>query len=156
MGRRADRGSDRSGPRAPARHPDLRCGSIAALSPAVPGRAHGAVGGARPPRLPAEAAQAIGWAPSPFQSEVGAANLGIGLAGLYAAFRSYEARFATALAVAGFLCGAGVVHISDIIRAGNFAAGNAGPILFTDFLTPIAVFLLLAATRGQRPEKNQS
>ena len=106
--------------------------------------------------FPAEAAQAIGWAPSPFQSEVGAANLGIGLAGLYAAFRSYEARFATALVVAGFLCGAGVVHISDIIRAGNFAAGNAGPILFTDFLTPIAVFLLLAATRGQRPEKNQS
>ena len=106
--------------------------------------------------FPAESARAIGWATSPFQSEVGAANLGIGLAGLYAAFRSYEARFATALTVAGFLCGAGVVHISNIIRAGNFAPGNAGPILFTDFLTPVAIFLLLAATRGQRREKNQS
>jgi hypothetical protein len=97
--------------------------------------------------FPAESAQSIGWATSPFQSEVGSANLGIGLAGLYAAFRSYEARFAIALVVAGFLCGAGIVHIHDIIRAGNFAPGNAGPILFTDFLTPIAIFLLLAATR---------
>ena len=104
--------------------------------------------------FPAEAARAIGWATSPFQSEVGAANLGIGLAGLYAAFRSYEARFATALAVAGFLCGAGVVHINDIVRAGNFAPGNAGPILFTDFLTPIVTFLLLAATRAQRPDEH--
>jgi Na+/melibiose symporter-like transporter len=106
--------------------------------------------------FPAEAAQAIGWATSPFQSEVGAANLGIGLAGLYAAFRSYEARFATTLVVAGFLCGAGIVHIGDIIRAGNFAPGNAGPILFTDFLTPIALLVLLAATRGRRADKNQS
>jgi hypothetical protein len=103
--------------------------------------------------FPAEAAQAIGWPTSPFQSEVGAANLGVGLAGLYAAFRSYEARFATALVVAGFLCGAGVVHITDIIRAGNFAPGNAGPILFTDFLTPIALFVLLAATRGRRADE---
>jgi Family of unknown function (DUF6790) len=42
--------------------------------------------------FPAESAQAIGWATSPFQSEVGSANLGLGLAGLYAAFRSFEAR----------------------------------------------------------------
>ena len=38
--------------------------------------------------FPARVAQAIGWQTSPFQFEVGVANLGIGLAGLYAAFRS--------------------------------------------------------------------
>lgn len=97
--------------------------------------------------FPAESAQAIGWAPSPFQSEVGSANLGIGLAGLYAAFGPFPARMATTLAVAGFLGGAGVVHIHDIASTGNLAPGNAGPILFTDFLTPIAILLLLAATR---------
>ena len=97
--------------------------------------------------FPEEAARAIGWATSPFQSEVGSANLGIGLAGIYAAFRSFEARFATALAVAGFLGGAGFVHIHQIMATGNLAPGNAGPILFTDFLTPAVILLLLAATR---------
>ncbi len=100
--------------------------------------------------FPAESAQAIGWATSPFQSEVGSANLGIGLAGIYAAFRSFDARLATALVVAGFLGGAGVVHIDEIMRTGNLAPGNAGPILFTDFLTPIVILLLLAATRPRR------
>jgi hypothetical protein len=100
--------------------------------------------------VPEQAAQAIGWTPSPFQSEVGAANLGIGLAGIYAAGRAGEARLATALMVAGFLGGAGVVHIHNIMRVGNLAPGNAGPILFTDFLTPFAILLLLATT-GARP-----
>jgi Na+/melibiose symporter-like transporter len=97
--------------------------------------------------FPAESAQSIGWATSPFQSEVGSANLGIGLAGIYAAFRSFEARLPTALVVAAFEGGAGIVHVHDIVRAGNFAPGNAGPILFTDFVTPIVVLSLLAATR---------
>jgi hypothetical protein len=97
--------------------------------------------------FPAESARAIGWATSPFQSEVGAANLGVGLAGLYAAFSSWRARFATTLVVAGFLGGAGAVHIHEIIAAGNFAPGNAGPILVTDLLTPIALFGLLAITK---------
>lgn len=93
--------------------------------------------------FPREAAAAIGWQTSPFQFEVGVANLGIGLAGLYAAFRGFEARLATNLAVAGFLGGAGVGHIRDIVQAGNLAPGNAGPILFTDFLTPLVIFGLL-------------
>jgi hypothetical protein len=93
--------------------------------------------------FPAQAAAAIGWQTSPFQFEVGVANLGIGLAGLYAAFRGFEARLATNLVVAGFLGGAGIGHIRDILQAGNFAPGNAGPILFTDFLTPLVIFGLL-------------
>ena len=55
--------------------------------------------------FPARVAQAIGWPTSPFQFEVGVANLGIGLAGLYAAFRSFEARLATNLVLACFWSG---------------------------------------------------
>jgi hypothetical protein len=105
--------------------------------------------------FPVRVAQAIGWQTSPFQFEVGVANLGIGLAGLYAAFRSFEARLATNLVLACFLIGAGVGHIKDIITAGNFAPGNAGPILFTDLLTPTAIFLLLCLTRS-RGEKREA
>ena len=42
-----------------------------------------------------------------------------------------------------FLLGAGIGHIRDIIATGNFAPGNAGPIMITDFLTPIAICVLL-------------
>lgn len=97
--------------------------------------------------FPERSAASIGWALSPFQFEVGAANLGIGLAALYAAFGGFQARFAVAIAAACFLMGAGVVHITDIFATGNLAPGNAGPILVTDFLTPIAVLALLFASQ---------
>ena len=93
--------------------------------------------------LPEQTAAAIGWPGSPFQLEVGMANLGIGLASLYAAFRGFEARLAASLAAGAFLIGAGVIHIKEILATGNLAPGNAGPIVVTDFLTPIAVFVLL-------------
>jgi hypothetical protein len=79
---------------------------------------------------------------------VGVANLGLGLASLYAAFRGFEARLAVAIAAACFLGGAGIGHIRDIVEAGNFAPGNAGPIMVTDFLTPIAVLVLLFFASG--------
>lgn len=97
-----------------------------------------------------EAAAAIGWANTPFQYEVGVANLGLGLASIYAAFRDFEARVAAAIAAACFLVGAGIIHIVDIVQHGNLAPGNAGPIMVTDFLTPIAIFALLFAI-AQKP-----
>jgi hypothetical protein len=48
-------------------------------------------------------AASIGWATSPFQYEVGVANLGLGLASLYAAFKGFEARMAVAIAATCFL-----------------------------------------------------
>lgn len=93
--------------------------------------------------FPQQSAASIGWAPSPFQYEVGVANLGLGLACIYAAFRGFEARIAAAIVAGCFLLGAGIGHIRDIVATGNLAAGNAGPIMFTDFLTPIAILALL-------------
>src|SRR5262249_11352965 len=98
-------------------------------------------------------AESLDWAPSPFQYEVGVANLGLGLASLYAAFRSFEARLAVAIAAACFLIGAGFGHISDIVVSGNLAPGNAGPIMVTDFLSPIAILgLLFFAKERRRPQ----
>jgi hypothetical protein len=82
------------------------------------------------------------------------ANLGLGLASLYAAFRGFEARLAVAIAAACFLGGAGIGHIRNIIEAGNFAPGNAGPIMATDFLTPIAV-LVLSSSRVEGGGRNR-
>ncbi|GFO83379.1 MAG: hypothetical protein A49_30060 [Methyloceanibacter sp.] len=100
--------------------------------------------------FPLRSAAAIGWQPSPFQFEVGYANLGIGLASLYAAFTTFYARVAVAIAASCFLVGAGIGHVHDIIAYGNLTAGNAGPILVTDFLTPMAaLILLILSARGR-------
>jgi hypothetical protein len=100
-----------------------------------------------------QAAASIGWANTPFQYEVGVANLGLGLASIYAAFRGFEARCAVAIVAACFLIGAGVIHIVDIVGRGNLAPGNAGPILVTDFLTPVAILVLLFfASEKWRPK----
>jgi Na+/melibiose symporter-like transporter len=101
-----------------------------------------------------QSAASIGWAPSPFQYEIGVANLGLALAALYAAFRGFEVRLAVAIAAAYFLIGAGIGHIRDIVETGNLAPGNAGPIVVTDFLTPIAVLALLFVANGKRRPKS--
>ncbi|MGZ5918066.1 MAG: DUF6790 family protein, partial [Methyloceanibacter sp.] len=42
-------------------------------------------------------------------------------------------------------------HIRDIAETGNLAPGNAGPILITDFLTPIVILVLLLIQPSGRP-----
>jgi hypothetical protein len=81
-------------------------------------------------------AESIGWRPSPFQWEVGGANLGIGIAGVLASSFHPDYWLAVIIAAMGFLWVAGIGHIRDIVREHNFAINNAGPILFLDFLIP--------------------
>ena len=106
--------------------------------------------------IPERTAAAIGWATSPFQYEVGVANLGIGVASLYAAFAGFGARAAVAIMATGFLGGAGIGHIRDIASSGNLAPGNTGPILFTDVLTPIAILVLLLMSQRSTPTAERS
>jgi hypothetical protein len=102
--------------------------------------------------FPVRAAEAIGWPSSPFQFEVGFANLGIGLASFYAAFTTFYARVAVAIAASCFLVGAGIGHVQDIMAYDNLTPGNAGPILVTEFLTPVVVLaLLIASSRRSKP-----
>ena len=73
--------------------------------------------------FPDMAAHAIGWQTSPFQFEVGVANLGIGVSALYAALRSRDAQLAIGLATLGFLGGAGIGHIRDIVETESLQRG---------------------------------
>jgi len=94
-----------------------------------------------------QAAASIGWQPSPFQFEVGMANLGLGIAGVLAAFMGNSFRLGVNVVAAGFLWGAAAGHVRQMLEAENFAPGNAGPIFYTDILTPLAVFILLWMAR---------
>lgn len=70
-------------------------------------------------------ANAIGWASgSPFQLEVGFANLALGLLAAIAAGRTDGFREATVIAGTTFGVGASIVHLSDYLDRGNTDAGN--------------------------------
>ena len=72
-----------------------------------------------------EIADSIGWdAGSPFQLEVGFANLAIGLLGAIAAERRDGFREATVIAATVFAVGATFVHVRDLFDTGNLAPGN--------------------------------
>lgn len=85
----------------------------------------------------------IGWAPSPFQFEVAMASLGFSLVGFLAFRGSLGMRAAAVIAPAVFLLGAAAGHVYQMIRAGNFAPGNAGSVFWTDILVPIIGLALL-------------
>ncbi|MGD9722066.1 MAG: DUF6790 family protein [Pirellulales bacterium] len=95
--------------------------------------------------FPASAAAHIGWATSPFQYEVGMADLTIGVLGVLAFRGSLGFRLATTLAAITWLGGDAVGHVRQIVEAQNFAPGNAGSWLWVDILVPLVMAVSLAA-----------
>ena len=93
------------------------------------------------------AARFIGWADSPFQTEVGLASLGFSVVGFLGWRGGIEARVAAVAGPACFLVGAGIGHLVQIARTHNLAPGNAGVILYTDFLLPVFGIVLLVLSR---------
>ena len=89
------------------------------------------------------AARFIGWEDSPFQQEVGFASLGFAAVGLLAFKGGFDLRVAAVVGPACFLWGAAGVHIYQMVKAHNFAPGNAGIIFYTDLLIPLVGLLFL-------------
>ena len=89
------------------------------------------------------AARFIGWADSPFQTEVGFASLGFAAVGFLAFRGDRGLRVAAVVGPSLFLLGAAGGHIYQMITAHNFAPGNAGIIFWTDILVPAIGFGLL-------------
>jgi hypothetical protein len=92
-----------------------------------------------------QVADSIGWPKgSPFQIEVGFANLSYGVVGVMCAW--YTGRFWLAVIVATtvFLLPAAGGHIRDMIKSRNFAPGNAGFVFWWDILLPILLCVLYA------------
>jgi hypothetical protein len=94
-------------------------------------------------------AQMIGWqAGSPFQYEVGVADIAFGLVCLLAIFFRGSYWLAAILANSFFLLGAFIGHVRDLIATGNTAAYNIGPnIILSDLLMPLVLLALYALYR---------
>ena len=94
---------------------------------------------------PAEAARLIGFAPSPFQREVGLADLALGLVACVAPTRPLPFRGAIVWTLAITLLGDAEGHVREMIETRDFAPGNAGSILWWDGIAPLAALVLLFA-----------
>ena len=88
-------------------------------------------------------ARFIGWANSPFQTELGFASLGFAVVGFLAFRGSFDMRMAAVVGPACFLLGAAGTHVVAMVRTHNFAPGNAGVIFYTDIALPLIGLTLL-------------
>jgi hypothetical protein len=83
----------------------------------------------------------IGFAKSPYELEVGFADLAMGVVALIAGSFSQDFSLAVILISSIFRVGCGIGHIRSMIQDRNFAPNNTA-ILFTNFVVP--AFLLFA------------
>ncbi len=91
----------------------------------------------------------IGWpAGSPFQFEVGIANLSYGILGLLCWKFRDNFWTATIIALSIFYLGDAYGHIANIMQSRNMAAGNAGFALYIDITIPIIMICLLIAYKA--------
>lgn len=102
--------------------------------------------------FPAVAAADIGWPVSPFQFEVGLADLAIGATACLAFRASLPFQAAVVCVASIFLLGAAAGHIQQMVMAHNFQPGNAGVPFWSDIIVPLlAISLLASAWRTKRP-----
>ena len=98
----------------------------------------------------AMSARFIGWADSPFQTELGFASLGFALVGFLAWRGGYELRLAAVVGPAVFMLGAAGGHVYQMTVSNNHASGNSGLLLWMDVVIPLAGLLFLALARPTR------
>jgi hypothetical protein len=104
--------------------------------------------------FPATAAKFIGWNMSPFQLEVGMADLAIGATACIAFWRDLNFKAAAVVAASIFLLGDAVGHVKQMLIEGNFAPGNAGVPFYMDIIcSALAIALLVIAKRRSAVQK---
>jgi disulfide bond formation protein DsbB len=101
--------------------------------------------------FPAIAAAHIGWQTSPFQFEVGMADLAIGVTACIAFWQDLSFKAAAVCGASVFLLGDAIGHVREMMVAGNFAPGNAGLPFYMDVICPtLAIILVIVAKRREK------
>jgi len=91
----------------------------------------------------------IGWEPgSPFQYEVGVADMAFGLVAVLCLFIRGSFWLAAIIANSVFLLGCMIGHVRSLAESGNLAAYNIGPnIIISDLILPLVLIGLYSAYR---------
>jgi hypothetical protein len=106
--------------------------------------------------FPAWSAEHIGWAVSPFQYEVGIADLTVGVLGLLAFWGNFSFRLAAVIAGVVWYWGDAIGHVRQMIVANNYAPGNAGAWFWTDVLVPLLLVACLLLVWRQQPKASNA
>ncbi|MHB8462114.1 MAG: DUF6790 family protein, partial [Vulcanimicrobiaceae bacterium] len=94
------------------------------------------------------AAAGIGWQNSPFQYELGWFEIGYGLTAAMSLWRGYQFRLAMTLPYSIFLLADAAQHVKMMLVQHNYAANNAGVLLWLgDIAIPIVVLVLAFLSR---------
>jgi hypothetical protein len=91
---------------------------------------------------PVETSASIGWSTSPYEYEVGMADLTVGVLGVLCVWFRGDFWLATAIANAVWLLGDAVGHVRQMLIYGNHAANNAGIFLVAEIVTPLVILSL--------------
>jgi hypothetical protein len=100
---------------------------------------------------PLQTSASIGWSTSPYEYEVGMADLTVGVLGILCLWLRGNFWLATAIANAVWLLGDAVGHIRQMLLYNNHAANNAGIFLVTEIATPLIILFLAFYVRKSPP-----
>lgn len=104
--------------------------------------------------FPETAARFIGWQVSPFQFEVGMADISLGVIALVAFWQPLAFKAAVVTFSVVYYVGLAYGHFHQIAATGNMAAGNAGMLLVLTVIKPaLLLALLIGASRSHMPLK---
>ena len=92
--------------------------------------------------LPVQTSASIGWSPSPYEYEVGMADLTIGVLGILCLWLRGSFWLSTAVGNAVWLVGDAVGHVRQVILYNNHAANNSGIFLIVEIIMPLAILFL--------------
>jgi hypothetical protein len=106
--------------------------------------------------FPEVAAADIGWQVSPFQFEVGMADLAIGVTACLSFWRGLEFKTAAVIVNAIALIGDAIGHVWQMAVAGNYTSGNAGVPFYSDIIFPSLAIILLIIVRRSRAAARMS
>jgi uncharacterized membrane protein len=96
---------------------------------------------------PLQTSASIGWATSPYEYEVGMADLTVGVLGVLCLVFRGEFWLATAIANAVWLLGDAVGHVRQVVRNRDYAANNSGLFLVMEFIMPVVILALVLYRR---------
>ena len=91
---------------------------------------------------PIETSASIGWSTSPYEYEVGMADLTVGVLGILCPKFAADFWLATAIANAVWLLGDAVGHVRQMTFNNNHASNNSGIFLITEIIMPLVILSL--------------
>ncbi|MFG1302425.1 DUF6790 family protein [Xanthobacter sp. V3C-3] len=92
--------------------------------------------------LPQTAAAFIGWQPSPFQYEIGIADLALGIVAVVSFWQSRDFKAAVVLITCLTYVGLAIGHVRQVLTTGDHAPGNFGMLLILTVLVPVVMIAL--------------